>query len=119
MVGPQPELSTVRQSDRLAAHQSSSYPTRVPPAIEDSKNHNRVFDEAVIDSEGKPLREQAVVSKNHLVDASEVCQGVNVGIEGVEEIRSEAGRLRLIKSVSFLKVFLGRGEDSYSHETFF
>jgi hypothetical protein len=94
-------------------------PTGIPAAIKNSKDHHRVFHDAVIDSERKPFGEQAMVAEYHLVNTPEICQRVDVGIKGIEEIRSETGRLRLVEAKSFFKVFLGWGEDSDPHETFF
>jgi hypothetical protein len=60
-----------------------------------------------------------MISENNLVNTSKICQRVDIGIKRIEEIRPEAGRLRLIESVSFLKVSFRWAKDSYLHEIFF
>lgn len=59
--------------DLLAPHQSFPYPTRVAAAIKDSKNHSLVVNNSIIYGEWESLGELAVVSKNALVNAAEVC----------------------------------------------
>jgi hypothetical protein len=58
----------------LAPHQSFPYPTWVPTAIKDGKDHNHIVDDAVIHGKREPFGELAVVSENNLVNTSEVCQ---------------------------------------------
>ena len=59
--------------DLLALHQPFPYPTWIAAAIKYSKNHNLIVNDSIICGEWEPLGELAVVSKNQLVNASEVC----------------------------------------------
>jgi len=67
-----PVLWVIRRSRLLALHQSFPYPTWIPAAIKDSKNHNHIIDNTVIDSEWKSSGELTVVSENYLVNSSKV-----------------------------------------------
>ena len=77
---PRPDLHRLADDDfaghtidLLAPHQSFPYPTRVAAAIKDSKNHSLVVNDSIIYGEWESLGELAVVSKNELVNAAEVC----------------------------------------------
>ena len=57
--------------------------------------------------------------ENDTVNASEICDRVNIRVQRIEEVRSKAGRLPLIEAVSIFKISLGSVKDSYSHEILF
>ena len=90
----------------LALRQSFPYPSWIPAAIKDGEDHNRIIDDAIIYGKREAIGELAVVSEDYLMNTCEVCQRIDVRIKGIEEIRSEAGRLRLIEAISLFNILL-------------
>ena len=109
----------VSSNDSLALHQSFPYPTWIPATIQHSRYQNHIFNNFIIHGKRKPFGKKSMEPENYTVNASEICKGVNIRVQRIEEVISKAERLPLIETVSLFKISLGRIKDSYSHEMFF
>ena len=103
----------------LVLHQSFPYPTWIPATIQYSRYQNHILNNFIIHGERKPFGEKPIELENYTVNASEICERVDIRVQRIEEVISKAVRLPLIETVSIFKISLGSVKDSYSHEIFF
>ena len=92
------QLTGNRTAGRLPAANASSNPRRISAAVQNRADTNYVILYTVINREGQPLTQAAMISKNFGVNAAMGSQCVNVRQDGFAKIASEARRLAFIES---------------------
>jgi len=88
----------------LYLHKFFPYPTRVPSTVEYGRNQDFLFKDFVIHRKWKAFGQEPMVPENHRMDALEICERVNIGVEGIKEIRAKAGRLQSVEPVSIFEI---------------
>jgi hypothetical protein len=88
------------------------YPNRISAKIQNCKNLGGSGRFAVVDSEWKSFREQAMESKIFGMDSVEKSQALDVGEDGVFKIISNANFLQVVKFAPALDVLCGFFEDN-------
>jgi hypothetical protein len=87
------QLTGNRTAGRLPAANASSNPRRISAAVQNRADTNYVILYTVINREGQPLTQAAMISKNFGVNAAMGSQCVNVRQDGFAKIASEAPAL--------------------------
>ena len=102
----------VSRSHFIPSFQFLVYPNRISAKIQNCKNFGSSGRFAVVDSEWKSFREQAMESKMFGMDSMEKAQAFDVGEDGVFKIISNTNFFQVVEFASALDVLSGFFEDN-------